>query len=167
MPKYLSYQNTVWTIVFDENTRIPLWVVDDIIINPDNLKIEAFIIKDSLFNEPKILNTASVPSWWKNIFVSGNSLREIKDTIVPRKILENWIWVIWKRVEDELWQKVWVVIDLNYTRNTYQWTSLIIKFSLFWLFYIWKQREILKKDIIDIKKEKIIIKNIRILKALN
>lgn len=165
MQKYLSYQNTVWTIVFDENTRIPLWIVDDIIINPDNLKVEAFIIKDSFFKEPRILNTSSIPSWWKDIFVSENSLREIKDTILPKKILESEIWIIWKKVESEQWEKVWIVVDLFYTKTTYQWISIAIKPSFLWLFYIWKQREIQKKDIIDIKKDKIIIRDIRVLKA--
>lgn len=167
MQKYLLYTDTIWTIVFDENTRIPLWIVDDLIINTDNLKIEAFIVKDSFFREPKVLHTSSVLSWWKDIFVSEHSLRDIKDTIIPKKILENWIWIIWKRVEDEQWEKIWVVVDLSYTNTTYQWISLFIQTSIFWLFYIWKKREIQRKDIIDINKEKIIIKNLRILKAIN
>ena len=165
MNKFLSYQNVMQTFVFDQDNRMPLWVVDDLIINTNNLKVEAFVVKDSLFKAPKILSTASVPNWWKDIYISAYSLKEIEKTTISKQILEKWIWVIWNKVEDEQWQTLWMVTDLYFSKNTYQWISIMFKPFLMGLIPIWKWREITKKNIIDIKKDKIIIRDVNLAKT--
>jgi len=161
----ISYQNAVWTIIFDENNRMPLWIVDDIIINPDNLKVEALIIKSSLFKNSKIINTSSIKSWWKNIYVSSYSLKEIENSIVAKMILEKEIWIIWNKVKDESWKIIWTVTNFFFNKRTFQWISILVKCSFLWLFSFWKWREIWKKDILDIKKENIIVRNLKLVKA--
>ena len=160
--KNFSYQDTIGTIVFDQDNRMPLWVVDDLVINPDNLKIESLIIKNSFFKKPKILNTSSIPSWWKDIFVPSYSIKEIEKTIITKTILEKEIWIIWNKVENERWDKIWIVTDLFYTKNTFQWISIFVKPYLLWLIPIWKWREISRKNIIDVNQNKIIIKDVNL-----
>ena len=163
--KKTTYWHTIGTIIFDENNRLPLWVVDDLVINPDNLKVESYIVKDSFFKDPKIISTSSIPDWWKDIYTSSYSIKEIDKSIVSKKILEKEIWIIWNSVENEQWKSIWTVVDLQYSKTTYQWLSIIIKQSFFWLFFYWKELEINRENIIDVKKDKIIIKDLALAKA--
>ncbi len=161
----LSYQNAIWTIIFDETTRMPLWIVDDLIINPDTFKVEFLIIKSSFFKTPQIINSSSVKSWWKNIYLSSYSLKEIESNVVAKNILEKEIWIIWNKVIDENWKNIWIVTDFFFNKSTFSWISIFVKSSFYWILYFWKWKEILKKDINDVTKNAIIIKNLKTVKA--
>lgn len=161
----LSYLNTIGSFVFDELNRMPLWVVDDLIINPDNLKVEAFLIKDGFFTPPKVLSTGSISTFWKDIFVSAYCLKEIEASPVVKNILLRWIWVIYNKVLNEKWDYIGIVKDLMFTRNTFQWISIIVRPYLLGFFPNWPYRDISRKNIIDINKEKIIIKDKSIVKV--
>jgi len=162
--KTRTYKKTVWTFVFNEDTREPLWVVNDLVINPNNLKIEAFIIKDSFFKDPKILESKSSKRWGKDIFISYNSIKTINDTENIKKILLKEIWIIWNKVLNESWVYIWHVRDLVFNWDNLQWISLVVQKSFFWLFFYWKELLIWTKSVINIKKDWIIIKNINLIK---
>ena len=165
MQNIATYTETLATIIYEQSNRMPLWIVDDIVINPDTLKVEAFIVKNSFFKTPMILNSSSVPPWWKDMYVPEYSLKEIKDTVIAKKILEDWIWIIWNKVVNEQWVYIWNVVDMTFSKTTSEWISLIVKKSLFWLIYIWKWIDITKKDIIDIKKDKIIVRDLKFVRG--
>ena len=161
----ISYQNAIWTIIFDEENRMPLWMVDDIIINTTTFKVEALIVKNSFFKRSKMINTSSIISWWKDIYASSYSIKDIESSAVVKTILTKQVWIIWNNVEDETWKNMGQVIDFLFTRTTFQWISIIIKQSFFWLFYYWKSLDIGKKDVVDVTKDKIVVKNLKFVKA--
>lgn len=161
----ISYQNAIWTIIFDETNRMPLWIVDDLVINPDTFKIESLIIKNSFFKRSQIINSSSVPSWWKNIYVSSYSIKEIESNIITKNILEKQIWIVWNKVIDETWKNIWTVTDVFFNKTNFEWISILVKPSFLWMFYFWKWREIMKKDIVDVTIDGIVVKNLKLVKA--
>lgn len=158
--KTRKYKETIWTFIFEEIEREPLWFVSDLIINPNNLKVEWILFKDSFFKEPKLLEINSLAHWWKDISISEDSIKKIGEIKEIKTILLKEIWIIWKKVSTESWEYIWTVKDFIFNWDNFQWINLVVQKSFFWLFFYWKEILIWKKRVINIEKEIIINDNL-------
>ena len=163
MKKIDNYRDSIWKLFLDENSRTPLWVLDDFIINYKDLKIEWFIIKNSFFTDSKVLK--SISRWWENLFVSEKSIKDLWFYEKVKKLLIEWNSIIWKKVVSETWENLWNVYNFIFSTSSFVWISIVIKKSFFWLFFYWKERIIPKNEILEIKKNEIIINNKELVKA--
>lgn len=162
-----TYWKTIWTFIFDEETREPLWIVDDLVINPNNLSIEALIVKNSFFKSPKILRTEFLNNLlWKDIFINIKKIENIEKTENIKNILLKKVWIIWNKVINESWDYIWHVKDLIFNWETFQWITLVVQKSFLWIFFYWKEFLIWNKSIIKIEKDWILIKDVNLVKDM-
>lgn len=160
-----NYKNSIWKFFFDEDSRLPLWILDDFVINYKDLKIEWFLIRDWFFNNSRIIKTSLINRRWESLFVSENSIKDLGFYKNIKNLLIEWNSIIWKKVVDETGENIWRVFNLVFSTSSFFWLSIIIRKSFFWLFFYWKERIISKKNILDINQKEIIIKNEILLKA--
>ena len=160
-----NYRDSIWKLFLDENNRFPIWVLDDFVINSKDLKIEWFLIKDWIFNDSKVIKSSFVSRWSEDLFISKKDIKDLWYYDWIKNILIEWNSVIWKKVVSETWDVIWRVYNLIFSKSSFIWLSIVVRKSFFWLFFYWKERIISKKNILDINKNEIIIKDKALVKA--
>lgn len=160
-----NYRDSIWKLFLDENNRFPIWVLDDFVINSKDLKIEWFLIKDWIFNDSKVIKSSFVSRWSEDLFISKKDIKDLWYYDWIKNILIEWNSVIWKKVVSETWDVIWRVYNLIFSKSSFIWLSIVVRKSFFWLFFYWKERIISKKNILDINKDEIIIKDKALVKA--
>jgi len=160
-----SYQNSVWKLFLDENDRFPIGILDDFVINPKNLKIDWFLVRNWFLNDSKIIKASMVNRWWDVLFISSKNIKSLSFYENIKNILIEWNSVIWKKVVSETGESMWRVYDLIFSNSSFVWFSIIVKKSFFGLFFYWKERIVSKKNILDINLEKIVVRNESLIKA--
>lgn len=160
-----NYRNSVWKLFLDEDARFPLWILDDFVINPKDLKIEWFLIKNSIFWDSKVVKSSFVNRWSEDLFISEKNVKDLWFHEKIKDILIEWNWMIWKKVVTETGEVIWKVYNLVFSNSSFIWLSIVVRKNFFGLFFYWKERIISKKNILDINKDNILVKAVELVKA--
>lgn len=163
-----SFRETIWLkAFFDENTRLPLWVLSDIVIDAKNLKIEWFIVQMSLFwNNSKVVKPSAISRWSGDLFVSESAIKPLDYYDSVKKILIEQNSILRKKVLSESGENIWKVYDFIFSTASFSCLSIVVRKNFFGLFFYWKERIISKKHILDINKDAIIVKDKILAKAV-
>lgn len=160
-----NYQDSIWRLFLDEDNRFPIWVLDDFVINPKDLKIEWFLIRDWFFNDSRVIKSSFVNRWSEDLFVSKKYIKKLWFYDKIKNILIEWNSIIWKNVVNEAGETIWKVYNLIFSNSSFFWLSIVVKKSFFGLFFYWEEKIISKKNILDINLDAIIIKDKALVKA--
>ena len=161
-----NYRNSISKYFLNESDRFPLWVLDDFVIDPKNLNIEWFLLKDWFFGDSKVVKYSAFSRWWENLFISESDVKKLDFYEKIKNILIEWNSIIRKKVFSETGELIWRVFNYVFSTNSFSWISIIVRKSFFWLFFYWSERIISKKDILDVNQDWIIIVNKKLAKAV-
>lgn len=133
------------------------WYIQDVIFDKINLKVSWFVIKKSILNYSYLELENLEKQDFENLYFSKETNKEI---------FENYE-IIWKKAVDLFWNKLWTVEDIEFYSNSWKLSAIYIDVGI--NFYTinkfkWKSFsknyvKIQSKNILEIEKDKIIIKN--------
>ena len=151
-----SYSKIIGTPIFNDNTR-PLTTVRDLIIDPATGKILAFVVN---INKKLIVTPLDVLSWGENIKVhNGDAIIDANEVLRVENVLKNQIKVLSNKVYTKNGEYLGKVIDYSVDNKSYLLKNLFISKGFLGLIR-YQSRIIPYKDIIEIKRDKIIIRDI-------
>ena len=117
-----TYSQIVGTFVIREEDGQILALIQDIIINPDTGKIEAFWVKPAALPfSNAIIKSESIIKWGKKIHVqSENDIAEAEDVIKISEILSQNIYFIGNIAQNEAGEVLGKIYDLDFdTKKMY------------------------------------------------
>jgi len=151
-----SYSKIIGTSVFNDSTR-PITTVKDLIIDPETGKILAFVVN---INKKLIITPLDVLSWGESIKVhNGEAIINANEVLRVENVLKNQIKVISNKVYTKNDEYLGKVIDFSVDNKSYLLKSLYVAKGILGLLR-YQSRIIPYKDIIEIKKDKIIVKDV-------
>ncbi len=151
-----SYSKIIGTSVFNDSTR-PITTVKDLIIDPETGKILAFVVN---INKKLIITPLDVLSWGESIKVhNGESIINANEVLRVENVLKNQIKVMSNKVYTKNDEYLGKVIDFSVDNKSYLLKSLYVAKGILGLLR-YQSRIIPYKDIIEIKKDKIIVKDV-------
>jgi len=151
MEKY--YKKIIGTLVVASHGEI-VGLVSDIILDPDTGKIIAFNVMPGI---NKIIVPMDILNWGIKITVNDKEdIIDMEEVINVNTIYKKKIRIMGQKVYTKSGEYMGKVLD--YAVNEYSLSSLTIGSTFLYLFF-WNKKIITKKNIIEIKKNKIIIKD--------
>lgn len=152
------YQNSIGTAIVDFNTGDLLGLVKDFIINSSNGLIEGLWIKPLFATNADylVLQKSSIIKWGKSIHIKNESeMGEPEDFLKLRSTLEKNILIIGNRVKNKEGSLIGLVQDLIFNDQTLKVKKILVQKQF--LIFKWSTRIIGANEIIEIKKDCIII----------
>lgn len=129
-----SYQQIIGTPVVRHSDGELLALINDVIINPDTGKIEAFWVKPATIPVSNaVLKSDAITDWKKKVYIqSENEIVEAEDVIRISEILSKNTYFIGNTVKNEAGDFIGTVYDLDfdteklYLRQIYTEKSFLI-----------------------------------------
>ncbi len=151
-----SYSKIIGTAVFNDGLR-PITTVKDLIIDPETAKILAFVVN---INKKLIIAPLDILSWEESIKVhNGEVIIEATEVLRIENVLNSQITVLNNKVYTKNGEYLGKVIDFSVDDQSYLLKSLYVAKGILGLLR-YQSRIISYKDIIEIKKDKIIVKEV-------
>ncbi len=131
--------------------------IGDVIINPDSGKVAGFFLAPS---NKKVIAAIDVLSWTDYVKISDEQdIVETDEVIQINNILEQNIPVFRNKVYTKDGDYVGVVIDIGFDNKFFSLTCLVVAKGFLGIVF-WDKKIIAAQDILEITKNKIIIKNL-------
>ena len=150
-----SYSKIIGTAVFNDSTR-PITSVKDLIIDPETGKILAFVVN---INKKMIVTPMDILSWQENIKVhNGEAVINANEVLRVENVLNNQINILKNKVYTKNGEYLGKVIDYTVDNQSYLLKNLFVSKGFLGLIR-YQSRIIPYKNIIEIKREKIVAKD--------
>lgn len=150
------YSELIGMSVFDEYTNSALALINDIVIDPDTGKVLAFIVKNNHIIVPlDVLRIA------RGLFIADKShILPLDEVQRVANVLQKYIKIIGARVITER-DKLYIGKTVDYEIDTTHMVLNAIYAAKTFFFFRFHERIISYRSIVEIKKETIIVKDIR------
>jgi len=150
------YRQTIGSLVITRSGET-IASIRDIIINHENGKIIGFLVNRG---QNLAITPIDIIRWNKSILVQDDSdIIEIEDVIKLAQAVENNIPIYNKKVFTKNGDYVGKVIDYGMNSTFYELSCLIVAKSFLGII-IWDKKIISAKDIIEVQKNRIIVKDL-------
>ena len=154
MEKY--YRQTIGINV-ETHTGIVLTRIRDVIMNVEKGKVVGFLVTSG---PQKAISPMDIIKWSRSIIIHDtNDIIDVDDVIHIQNALEKNIKIYQKKVMTKDEEYVGKVIDFGIDNRFFELTCLVVAKTFLGIFF-WDKRLISSKDIIEIKKDKIVVKNL-------
>ena len=149
------YSQTVGTEIFTE-TGLRVGRVLDVVTDPNTGKIQGFLLAP---RGREAISPLDVLYWSNRIIVhDSEDILDADEIVKIRKVLELDIPIIRNKVETENGEYLGHVFDYTIDNKLFIMTKILVAKSFLWLFPH-DERIIAHKNIVEIKKDVIIVKN--------
>lgn len=154
MEKY--YRQTIGLPIISHSGQ-PLSRVREVIINPDTGKIAGFFVMNG---QNKVIAPIDIVSWDNVIIVNdSDDIIESDDVHSIREALKKDTRIFKKKVFTKSGHALGKVLDFAMNSQFFEITSLVVAKSFFSIAF-WDKKIVSAKDIIEIRPDKIIVKDL-------
>ena len=151
-----SYSKIIGTAVFNDNIR-PITTVKDLIIDPETGKVLAFLVN---INKKLIIAPLDVLSWQESIKINnGEVIINAAEILRVESVLKNKIRIIKSKVFTKDGEYLGKVVDFSLDTDNYRLKNIFVAKGILGLVR-YQSTIISYREIIEVKRDKIIIKNI-------
>lgn len=153
MEKY--YKNIIGTAVFQDDAQRPISTIKDLVIDPESGKIIAIVID---INKNLVISPVDIIKWGAvlkthnhDTIVAGNEILRVE------QVQNSDIKIMGNKVETQSKEDLGMVIDYAIDTKTYELRKIVTAKGFLGLFR-YDSRLIPSSEIVEIKKNKIIVK---------
>jgi len=154
MEKY--YRQTIGSPVITRLGEV-LTRVTDIILDTEKGKIVGFAVAAG---RTKVVAPIDIVNWNQSITIGDSGdIIEVEDVIHIQKTLEKGVTIVKKRVFTKSGDYIGKVLDYGMNNKYFELTCIIVAKNFLGIVY-WDKKIISAKDIIEIKKDRIVVKDL-------
>ena len=130
------YSTIIGTPVLNFDDGSLLAVLQDVVVDPETGKIEAFWVKPlALSISDAIIQSSDIAEWKKNIYVKNESvISDPAEIIKITEILTKKTYVIGNRVRNQKGKNYGRVYDLDFNTDTFYVRQIYVQKSIFGIF---------------------------------
>jgi sporulation protein YlmC with PRC-barrel domain len=152
------YSSIIGTPVLNFDDGSLLAVIEDIIVDPETGKIEAFWVKPlTLAISDAIIQSQDIVEWKKNVYVKNESfISDPAEIIKISEILAKKVYLIGNKVKNQKGKNYGKVYDLDFSCDTFYVRQIYARRSVFGIFK-YESRIFSFDSIIEITDKAIII----------
>ena len=162
----VHYLDTIGMPILDFYTGETLGLLQDIIVRPEDGKIEAFWVRsvEHPFRN-LILQTRDIVDWKQNVYIKSiDAMTDPSEVVRIRSILEQGAYVIGNRVYDEENKALGRAFDLDFDPDYFLMRNLYAQKQF--LLFAHQARVFSAKNIIQITPERIVVQDLSLLKSV-